>query len=42
MKNSKKVVNLISLVVLVVTNILSPLSYVMAEEDLDIGDTASY
>ena len=42
MKNSKKLVNLISLVVLVTTNILSPLSYVMAEEDLDIGDTASY
>ena len=42
MKNSKKLVNLISLVVLVATNILSPLSYVTAEDDLDIGDTASY
>jgi hypothetical protein len=42
MKNSKRFVNLLSLVVLVVTNILSPLSYVTAEGDLDLGDTASY
>jgi len=44
MKNSKKLVNLISLVVLVTTNILSPLSYATAgEEDIgSVSDTVSY
>lgn len=43
MRESKKLVNLVSLVVLVATNIISPLSYATAgEEFLDIGDTASY